>query len=240
MSKAGIPDLYQGYRVVTAVEMAELDRRATDQFGVPALLLMENAGKAVAAETVRFLKERGGDPSKALVTVCCGRGNNGGDGLVAGRHLKRMGAEVVAYLAPPRRDGTYGTEVADNLKRAVSAGVSVQEMGSESVGLDVRLRSSDVVIDALLGTGFSGKPSGVVHEMIQRMMKSGKPIIAIDLPSGINPDTGYHSGVFVNAALTLTLGLPKRGLLASHAQKHVGELKVVDIGFPKQLVGTGA
>ena len=97
-------------------------------------------------------------------------------------------------------------------------------------------RAIDVILDGLLGTGASGKPTGVLHKVIQAVTRSKKPVIAIDLPSGIQPDTGYHSGVYVTAALTLTLGLPKRGLITPHARKYVGELKVLDIGFPKELL----
>ena len=123
-----------------------------------------------------------------------------------------------------------------NLTRAASAGVSVHQASEELVELDVRLRSSAVLVDALLGTGASGKPTGLIHKMIQRMMKASKPVVAIDIPSGLDPDTGYHSGVAVQAALTCTLALPKRGLLAAPAQRYVGELKVVDIGIPRHVV----
>lgn len=237
MSKTVIPEQYQGFRVVSASEMSEIDRRTIEEYGVPSLMLMENAGKRVAVETALFVRARlDREISKAMITICCGRGNNGGDGLVAGRFLKEMGAEVVAYIARPRRDGGYPPEVVENLKRAGAAGVSLQEVDEGAVGLDVRLRSCDAVIDALLGTGAAGKPSGIIRTMIQRIMKAGKPVISVDIPSGINPDTGHHSGVFISATLTLTLGLPKKGLLAEHAKRNVGELKVVDIGFPEDLL----
>ncbi|MBI3547680.1 MAG: NAD(P)H-hydrate epimerase [Elusimicrobia bacterium] len=237
MSKAVIPSVYQGLRVVSAAEMAEVDKKATRDLGIPALLLMENAGKAVAKETQSLLAEKGKDPKQASVSVCCGRGNNGADGLVAARLLRQAGCEVAAFLAPPRRGAPYGVEFAEMLRRATAAGVSAREMGEETAELDIRLGASDVVLDALLGTGSSGKPSGAVHVMIQRMMKSARPIVAVDIPSGIHPDTGYHSGVFVTAAVTVTFGLPKKGLLAPHAQKNVGRLVVADIGFPKSVLG---
>lgn len=235
--KSAVPEFYQGHRVVSASEMAIIDHQAIHVFGIPALVLMENAGKCVAEETEQFIKVKlGRSIDKALITICCGRGNNGGDGLVAARYLKAMGAEVVAYLAQPKRDGRYTAEVSENLKRAASSGVSVQEVGEDLVALDIKMRSSDVLIDALLGTGASGKPAGAIHDMIQRMMKAGKPIIAVDIPSGIHPDTGYHSGVFITAAMTVALGLPKRGLLTAHAQRNVGELKIADIGLPEELL----
>ncbi len=234
--KAAIPAEYEGYPVVTPAQMVEIDRRAIKEFNIPALELMENAGRAVAEETAKLVAAGGTALKDSLITICCGRGNNGGDGLVVARHLKEKGAEVIAFLMPPKRDGKYSEEVRKNLARANEAGVSVHQVSEELVELDVRLRSSAAILDALLGTGSSGKPAGLVHKMIQRMNKAGKPIVAVDVPSGLHPDTGYHSGVVVTAALTCTLGLPKRGLLAAPAKRFVGELKVLDIGFPKELI----
>ena len=91
-------------------------------------------------------------------------------------------------------------------------------------------------MDALLGTGSSGKPAGAIHHMIAELNKAKKPVVAVDVPTGLHPDTGYHSGAYVTADLTLTLGLPKRGLLAAHAKPCVGTLKVLDIGYPAELV----
>jgi NAD(P)H-hydrate epimerase len=233
--KQAIPDDWRGLMVVTAERMREIDRLAVERYDIPALALMETAGRLVAEETAALLAARGGTLAESLVTVCCGRGNNGGDGLVAARYLKEAGAEVMAFLAPPKRDGRYSPEVQENLRRANAAAVSVHQASEEVVELDVRLRSSAVVVDALLGTGASGKPAGPVHKMIQRINKAGKPVVAVDIPSGLHPDTGHHSGVVVEATLTLALGLPKKGLLAVHAQRYVGELKVLDIGFPKEL-----
>ncbi len=229
--KAPIPDEFGGLPVVSAAQMQAIDRKAISEFGIPSLQLMENAGRGAADETARFLRESLLlQVPECLITVCCGRGNNGGDGLVTARHLKAMGAEVMAFIAPPKRDGGYSDEVQRNLSLAASGGVSIHQVSEE------RLRSSAVILDALLGTGSSGKPAGPIHKIIQRMTKAGKPVLSIDIPSGLNPDTGYHSGAVVTAAQTYTLGLPKRGLLAAAAARFVGQLKVLDIGFPKELL----
>jgi len=217
--------------------MAEIDRSAIEKRGIPAIELMENAGRAVAEETVRFLERDGSSRLRdMMITVCCGRGNNGGDGLVAARHLKRYGAEVQAFILPPKRDSNYNREVSANLKSANEAGVSVHEASEVTEELEVRTRSSHAVIDALLGTGASGKPAGLMRKMIQAINRSNKPVIAIDIPSGLHPDTGYRSGVVVEADLTCAIGLAKKGLLAAPAKKLVGELRVLDIGFPKDLL----
>lgn len=235
MPKEPIPAAWEGYPVVTAAAMRALDHDATARFGVPASELMDRAGAAVAAETGAFLRAAGKDPARARVVVCCGRGNNGGDGLVAARYLKEAGAAVSAFLCPARKDAGYPELTAAALARAREAGVEVKEAGPEA-GLSAALAACDVALDALLGTGSAGKPAGAVHHMISELNRSGKPVLAVDIPSGVHPDTGYHSGVFVNAAATLTLGLPKKGLLAAHARKHVGALKVLDIGYPAELI----
>ncbi len=240
MSKAPIPDLFEGLPVVTSARMRELDELATRRFGVPALTLMENAGEAVAAAAVEFLKGQGKPVSQAKIVVCCGRGANGGDGLVAARHLKLDGADVSVFICPPRKEGPagggeYPELVRVNLKKAEEAGVAVKPAGPES-GVEAALAPADVALDALLGTGSSGKPAGAIHHMIQALTRSKKPILAVDIPSGIHPDTGYHSGVFVTAAETLALGLPKRGLVTPHAARSVGKLKVLSIGYPAGLL----
>lgn len=239
MPKAPIPDVFEGLPVVTAAKMRELDSLATRRFGVPADKLMENAGAAVAAEAVRWLEESGKKPAGARVVVCCGRGANGADGLVAARHLAEKGAEVKAFLCPPKKEPgsppAYADYYVDKLSRAQAAGVKTAEAGEEA-GLTEALGACDVALDALLGTGSAGKPAGAVHHMIQELTRSKKPVLAVDIPSGVHPDTGHHSGVFVTAVETLTLGWPKRGLVTPHAQRNVGKLKVLDIGYPAQLL----
>lgn len=235
--KEPIPDVWESLPVVGAAAMRELDLAATEKHGLKALDLMENAGKAVAAESVVFLAEKGLSVKQAKIVVCCGRGANGGDGLVAARCLAEGGATVAAFLCPPKNDGAgkYPELVSVNLARAQAAGVTVTSAGPGS-GLDKALAWCHLAIDALLGTGATGKPAGAIHHMIREMTQAKKPVIAVDIPSGIHPDTGYHSGVYVVADLTLTLGLAKRGLLAPHAKSAVGTLKVLDIGYPAALL----
>lgn len=235
--KEPIPGAWEGLPVVGAAAMRELDRAATEKHGLKALDLMENAGKAVAAECAAFLGGKGLSVERAKIVVCCGRGANGGDGLVAARFLAEGGATVAAFLCPPKNDGAgkYPELVGVNLARAQAAGVTITSAGPAS-GLDKALAWCDLAIDALLGTGATGKPAGAIHHMIREMTAAKKPVIAVDIPSGIHPDTGYHSGVFVVADVTLTLGLPKRGLLAPHAKAAVGVLKVLDIGYPPALI----
>jgi NAD(P)H-hydrate epimerase len=233
--KEPIPSVWEGLPVVDAAAMRALDFDATAKFDIPAADLMENAGRAIAAETIVFLKERGIAIAGAKVVAACGRGANGGDGLVAARRLKAAGASVRAYLAPAKKDGEYPELVRVNREAAAKAGVEVFESGPES-GLAEALIKCDVVLDALLGTGSTGKPAGAIHHMVSEITHAKKPVVAVDLPTGLHPDTGYHSGAYVTADLTLTLGLAKRGLLAPHAKQFVGVLKVLDVGYPPELI----
>lgn len=234
MPKAPLPQDYAGLPAVTAERMRRLDAMAESR-GIKVLDLMENAGRAIASETAIWMKAQGKALSGARIVVCCGRGANGGDGLVAARYLKEKGAQVSVYLISPKKGEGYSTPVQANIDRAKNAGVSASIYGPDSP-LNRSLEDADVVLDALLGTGSTGKPAGDIKNMIQAITRSKKPVLAVDIPSGLHPDTGHHSGVFVTAAATFTLALPKRGLLAPHAKKNVGELKVIPIGFPDDLL----
>lgn len=216
--------------------MAALDRRAADEFGIPVIQLMENAGKAAAEEILRYISERLElQPPEAKVFFCCGRGNKAGDGLVAARQLNENGCRVFFEIIPPKPGSNYGSEVLENLKRALSAGVSGRQLGEDKAPLGERLASADVVVDAVLGTGTAGAPRGEAEIMVRAMIDCGKPVLSIDVPSGLNCDTGEPADPCVKAAWTLTMALPKKGLLAPNAKPYVGELKILDIGFPEAL-----
>lgn len=237
MSK--IPQIkeYDGLPVVRAEKMKYLDQKASMEFGVPELRLMENAGKAVALETLRIAAEElGRAPGDLKAVVCCGKGNNGGDGLAAARCLKEAGADAQAFILEPKETG-YGELVVKNLEKAKAAGVKVSLVTKENIeALAGEFAKADLLLDALLGISAVGKPTGPVRRVIQLMNKSGKPVVAVDIPSGLSPDTGHHSGVFITALHTLTLGFAKTGLMALHAQKNTGKIKVLDIGYPKELI----
>jgi NAD(P)H-hydrate epimerase len=237
MSKVPQVKEFDGLPVVTAEKMKYLDKKASQEYGIPAHGLMENAGRAVAEAALAFAAEElGKRPDALTVAVCCGKGNNGGDGLVAARFLKQAGAAVKVFILPPKETG-YGELVVKNLQAAKEAGVPVEMTSKEDLdALPAAFAAADVLLDALLGVSAVGKPTGPVHKVIQFMNKSGRPIIAVDLPSGLSPDTGHHSGVYIMARLTLTLGFAKTGLMAAHAQKNTGKIKVLPIGYPAELV----
>ncbi len=227
---------FDGYPVVRSEKAKEIDRIAVMDYGIKEEVLMENAGRNAACEIERYILDGMKKELKDVcVSVLCGRGNNGGDGLVCARYLKEKGAEVLAFIVAPNEKG-YGKLVVENLERAKKVMVSIVMVGFDNLyEVEEKVFKSDVVIDALLGIGTSGKPVGIVKRLIQIANKSGKDIISLDIPSGLLPDTGHHTGVFITAKMTLTFGFPKTGLMAAHAQKYIGKLKVIDIGYPPEL-----
>jgi ADP-dependent NAD(P)H-hydrate dehydratase / NAD(P)H-hydrate epimerase len=215
-------------RVTTAAEMRELDRLAIETYGVPGVVLMENAGAQVA----RILWQEYADLQARRVAVLCGRGNNGGDGFVIARYLHNRGVAVNVFIMgePSGICGDAGTHL-DMLRRAGVAPEALRTSESaQAVG--ARLADYDILIDALLGTGLRAEVSGMFQLIIAAMNATGRPIISVDIPSGLSADTGALLGEHVRASLTVTMALPKRGLLLYPAAEHVGRLVVVDIGFP--------
>ncbi len=231
MGQEIISENFDGLPAATSAEMRLLDQWAEERHGIAREQLMENAGTAAAREIMRFA----GLLPQSKIAIACGRGLNGGDGLVIARILSKEKFSVSAFVCPPKKDAAYPPLFLAQMERAQKAGAVVSPFEENGPFLK-ELEKSFLIIDAILGTGSSGKPTGAAHFMIQEISRSKKPVIAIDLPSGINPDTGYHSGAFIIATETLTLGLPKRGLLFPHSQKNVGRLKVLDIGYPPDLI----
>lgn len=217
-------------RVVTAAEIAELDRRATEQFGIPVEQLMEAAGTRVAQAAVEML-----GASTGPVVVLVGRGNNGGDGLVAVRHLAARGIRVTAVLAAEA--SAFTGPAAHHLDVAREAGVGIYEGPPTQ---DEPLRSAALIIDALFGTGFRGPARGASAALIEAANASAVPILAVDIPSGLNADSGAPDGPAIRAAATITMGLPKVGLVLFPGAEFAGALTVGDIGYPPDLVADPA
>lgn len=216
-------------KVVTAGEMQEIDRRCA-QIGLPTEVLMENAGRAVA----RAIKEHLGETGGKRFLVLVGPGNNGGDGLVAARYLHDWGAEIYLYLASPREDHNYKL----TQERGISAMLASQDENLSS--LENWLSSTQVVIDALFGTGKARPLEGLPKRMLEKVIQEKKTrpelvTVAVDLPSGLNPDTGAVGSACLCADLTVTLGFPKPGLYAFPGREKAGEIVVADIGIPPYL-----
>ncbi|MBM3470614.1 MAG: NAD(P)H-hydrate dehydratase [Armatimonadetes bacterium] len=217
-------------RLPTSEEMATLDRRAAEEFGVPTLLLMEAAGRGVAQAAVRLVG-RGG----ARTVVVAGKGNNGGDGLVAARVLQAEGWRILVVLIA--RDAEVSGDAAVNLQAARRAGVEITNLDSTAMpGLRGVLAGADLVVDGLFGTGFRGPAIGLSAKTIEAINGCGRPVLAIDIPSGVNGDTGAVDGQAVRATATVTMGLPKAGLVLVPGAVHAGRIWVADVGHPPRLL----
>jgi len=221
--------------LVTAAEMRELDRAAIKGRKIPSLRLMENAGNAVARE----MERRFGSLRGKTVTIVSGKGQNGGDGLVVARLLRQKGckARVALLTAPSALKG----DAAANLKRFQRAGGRCHAIDTDAnltAVLGPLLQTSDLLVDAIFGTGLNAPVKGVAASAIDRMNASSRPIVAIDLPSGLDADTGTVLGTAVTATLTVTLARPKRGLYLGVGPNYAGVICVADIGIPTDLIAT--
>ena len=216
-------------KIVTSQQMRDLDRKAVQERGLPSLALMESAGRAVAEAALRLTQ----DDSTRPVVVVCGPGNNGGDGLVAARLLHQQGRQVQVFLAASR-DQVSGDARA-NLLRLEELGLSVAEAASpEAVARGCC--GASLVIDALLGTGLSGNVREAAARLIAVINECARRVLSVDLPSGLDADTGQPLGAAVKAHETITLGLPKIGLFLHPGVNYAGRVTVADIGLPSDLV----
>ncbi len=216
--------------LVTASESRQLDQLA-EQSGVPSIVLMENAALRLA-EVVQQHFEL--DPPKRIVVVC-GKGNNGGDGLALARHLHNIGFAVQAFLLADPNE--LKGDAAVNFRAATHLGVPVQPLPSAEHlhHLVEPLRHADLVVDALLGTGIAGEVRGIYADAISLLNEHAPRILAVDVPSGINSDTGEVCGIAVRADATVTLGAIKLGLMLFPAADYVGDLFVGSLGIPETL-----
>jgi len=215
-------------RLVTAQQMKELDRRATEEGEVPSLELMENAGTSVFEVASRML----GSPVGKRIIIMAGRGNNGGDGFVAARYLVEEGADVGIFLIGDPKEVQGDAKV--NMEAAERDRIPLAVVTDPA---DIpELHDVDLIIDALLGTGIKGKVAPSLTGAINAINESECPVLAVDVPSGIDADTGAIHGVCVKANATVTFALPKLGLFLLPGAEYVGELTVADIGIPKRIL----
>lgn len=222
MSPPAIPAL-------TPDQMARVDRIMTGEFGVDVLQLMELAGQAVAAwARERFL---GSDVRDRKVLILAGSGGNGGDGLAAARLLHAWGARPTVWLS---HDPATLRGAAAHQHRSLAA-LGLPLLAPPDSGDAIELPACDLVVDALLGFGLRGPPTGAAARLIAAANLHPAPVLAVDLPSGLDALTGEPFEPCVRATATLTLALPKSGLLAPAARPFTGELAVADIGVPPEV-----
>src|SRR4030042_969944 len=218
-------------KIVTADQMKRIDRKCAEN-GLPTNILMENAGKAVAIKVTQIL----GDYYSKKVVILAGPGNNGGDGLVAARYLHESGLEVSLYL--------FGKKRIDdpNLEMVHDRNIPCTDVSGDNNldGLDTDLHDADAVLDALFGTGTNRPLEGVYKQTLEIVGKVAEKnpdlhIFAVDIPSGMNADTGAVDDVCLYTDDTITLGYPKVGMYNHPGSERVGRITVADIGIPPQL-----
>jgi len=219
-------------KLVDRAAMQRMDRRAGRHYGIKELVLMENAGRGVAEVAFRFIRGE-----NRRVSVLAGKGNNGGDGLVAARHLANRGCDVIVYLL------TNAAKVEGNARINL---LTWEKMGGaieavETAGALERhlspLRHSAVIVDAIFGTGLSQTVKGHYKTIIDAVNGLGPPVVSVDIPSGLDATTGRVLGCSVRAEITATMALPKIGLVTYPGADRAGEVEVVDIGMPRALTG---
>jgi len=210
---------------LTTEQMREVDRLMIERYGITLIQMMENAGRNLALLAKELLED---DIADRPVVILAGRGNNGGGGLVAARHLLNWGAWVQIVLTHPVEE--YRGVAAHQLQilQAMDAPLAWAEQGWE-------LPPADLLIDALIGYGLRGEPQGKVRDLIHLANSSVAPILSLDAPSGLDTATGECFTPHINAAATMTLALPKQGLLMADAAIAVGDLYLADISVPPEL-----
>jgi len=214
---------------LTREQVRALDRRAIDEFGVPGIVLMENAGRG-AAEVLRRLGVHG------RVVICCGKGNNGGDGFVIARHLAvhEVSVRILLFCRPEELSGdaAINERIAAKLKlpREVHAGPSPD---LNAVGRE--LAAAEWVVDALFGAGLSGAVRPPLSRVIEAINAGAARVFAVDIPSGLDCDTGRPLGATVRAEHTVTFAAPKVGFANPEARAWLGQVHLVDIGVPCPL-----
>lgn len=217
-------------KLVTASEMRELDRRAIQEFGIPSVVLMENAGRTTYEILRREFPSLQGE-----VAVVAGRGNNGGDGFVVARYLANAGIPVAVFLLG-QRDRVSG-DARVNLEILAHLGIAVEEVLAEA---DLnptihRLAKAGLILDALLGTGLTSPVTGLMAALIERINHLRAKVLAVDIPTGLSADTGEVLGVALKAQVTVTYGWPKLGQVLPPGRDYVGRLWQVDISIPPIL-----
>src|SRR6188508_25685 len=219
-------------RVLNTQQMREADRQTIDEIGIPSIVLMENAGRqAVAAMEAAF-----DDLSSSRVGVLCGRGNNGGDGFVVARTLAQRGIEAIVFLLAGVSD--VRGDARTNLEILGRVGVTVVEItNAQEWELHFsEVSECDLIVDAIVGTGFHGPLTGLLETVVADVNGLGVPVVAIDLPTGVSADSHELEGEAIEASMTVTLAAPKIPLILPPADAYGGDLVIADIGIPGSVI----
>lgn len=222
-------------KVVTAKQMQALDKFAIEEIGIPGVVLMENAGRQVVAKMLHFFPNL----RNQRVNIICGKGNNGGDGFVVARCLWAMEVDVRLFLLAKTEslsgDAETNCQICQKLNLPVAEILSSEEL-KKYISL---ILEADIFVDAIFGTGLTPPVRGMASEVIELLNKAKKAIVSIDIPSGLSADSAHPHGPHITASLTVTFALPKVAHVLPPACLEVGQLEIVDIGIPKEVIEQG-
>ncbi len=217
--------------LVTASEMQEMDRRTIETAGIPGIELMENAGRGAT----HFLLDYFPEATQSSIGIIAGKGNNGGDGFVIARLLSQKGIQVSVYLLA--KSSTVKGDAAANHKLLAPLGIPTIELPDEKSFSNSKddMQHVDLWVDAILGTGLKSDVKGYYRDVITFINSLEKPVLAVDIPSGLNSDTGQPCGACIQARATATFAFAKTGHILQPGAAFTGILKIVDIGIPDSI-----
>ena len=219
-------------KVATAEQMQELDRKAIETYRIPGIVLMENAGRGAT----EVISQTFPDFQTKRIAIIAGKGNNGGDGFVIARHLLNQGVSVKVFLLTDPKALRGDAETNFHIFLRMKGEVIPVPSSKDYQKVKKDLEKFDLLVDGIFGTGLDAEVRGYYREVIDHLNTLQKPIVAIDIPSGLDANTGKPLGTAVRASLTVTFGLPKMSHLISPGLDYVGMVKVIDIGIPRRLV----
>lgn len=219
-------------KILSAQEMRNIDSQAIRDYGMPSILLMENAG-VKTAEVIKGLLPQ---PENKRVVIIVGKGNNGGDGIVVARHLLNWGVDVDTFLTADIPDLTGDSHTNYQILQKMSERIFPLKEEKDLQFFRQSLMSSDLVVDALYGIGFKGRFGEFESRIVKMVNGTGLPVVAVDIPSGVDADTGRVRGEAIRATNTVTFALPKLGLVLQPGKEFVGQLTVADITIPQALL----
>ncbi len=219
---------------LTREEMRELDRKAIDEYKIPGIILMENAGRNVAEEVLKMIK----GPRQIKVAILCGKGNNGGDGFVVARHLHNHGIPADVFLAAKIIDMANDGDAGTNLQILLHMKIAIREVidTTEVSRVLKELSGYGIIVDALFGTGLSGEVREPFKSLIKGVNNLNKDVVSVDIPSGLDCNEGTVLSGAIEARKTVTFAVRKRGFYLADGPTHTGEIIVTNISIPREII----